>query len=415
MSHPGYDPHNPANWQQPRKSSGTGVVVGVVLGCCCLPILLIVGFGIYFYVQYAPMLSGEKSFMAGMLPDPQVSIGSPLGWQEPLGRSNMMSSSLVSGNFDGQGQAEALVIGMDMPSSSDILKNMRNPQASSYMLQIHQIDPSGQVRTQGSNNMVYFYQCLNWDYGNDGRDEIVSLVNGTGQAEIYDGKLQLLTSLAGGDAFYGNCSADVDGDGIAELVLADTNAGQASVYDCNGQLVSTLAISANGGSAVWGDTDGDGTDEMIITNETGGSAPLVVRRIGQADQPLEVNWPQAGWPIQTADVNGDGVDEIVSSGGGYLNIAPNSFVSLQYPAGYDNSGTCGPLYPVDIDGDGIREIATGGANYSMASALLIFDQTGQCIYYEEFGATVQGKCVITDAAGRDHLFVLTDNRLLLYP
>jgi hypothetical protein len=49
-----------------------------------------------------------------------------------------------------------------------------------------------------------------------------------------------------------------------------------------------------------------------------------------------------------------------------------------------------------------------------ASGLYIFDLSGALTYYEELGEVVHS-VVVAKEAGQDHMVVLTDTRLLVYP
>ena len=397
------------HYQQPKKPNYTGWIIG----CCVVPTVIGIGIAIWGAVWTARTLSGQNSFMSSMLPRAGVTTGTQLAWQEPLGRSHMLSPHMVCGDFDGDGAEEILLPGLSDMNPGQIMQQMQNPNAMHYMYNNVTVQADGSVSRQGTNSPVYFYDTTVWDYGNDGKDDIVDLWNSTGNAEVYDGKLNPLTSLSGGSMGFGTSTADVDGDGVLELVLTDANQTQQMVYDSAGTLLHTLQ-NGNSYNPVWGDIDGDGKDEQLIC-VMGGTNDLLVRHPDKQDVTIANVWPDYAWPTLTQDVDGDGRDEVFASHTGYYNPATASFTKFSYPLSYSADDPSRMVYPVDIDGDGIVEFATGGSNYSMDSALFIFDAAGNCTYHEEFGATVESKAVITDGKGRQHLVVLCDNRLLLYP
>ena len=102
------------HYQQPKKPNYTGWIIG----CCVVPTVIGIGIAIWGAVWTARTLSGQNSFMSSMLPRAGVTTGTQLAWQEPLGRSHMLSPHMVCGDFDGDGAEEILLPGRRMPQPS---------------------------------------------------------------------------------------------------------------------------------------------------------------------------------------------------------------------------------------------------------------------------------------------------------
>ena len=68
----------------------------------------------------------------------------------------------------------------------------------------------------------------------------------------------------------------------------------------------------------------------------------------------------------------------------------------------------------DLEGDGVKEIAVTASGFPFGNALLIFDASGNCKYYEEFGDVVWDIARLR-SGGQGHLVVQLTTRLLIYP
>ncbi|MEZ5337405.1 MAG: VCBS repeat-containing protein [bacterium] len=407
---------DPEGWRRelppPRKPN----YLPLIIGCFVIPLLAGIGGLIYGAMHFSRMMSGQTSMSAGMLPKPDVLVGTQLAWQEPLGRRMMMSPALLCGDFDGDGSEEALLPGLSNITSGNMFRSMNSAQQFSYSDVT--VLPDGSTLSSGTNSPLYMYRTAVWDYGNDGRDELVDLMAGTQmgseQVTVYDLQHQALVSLDG-SAGNGRACVDVNGDGALELVLSSSDGTKVLVYDSSGQLLHEMQTRREDYSPLWGDTDGDGCAELLFTRSGANGEILVRRRPEEQEELLSGIWQDSGWPVLAHDVDGDGCEELFSSTGAYLNVGSGAYTRLNFPAQSNTMGGVSRIVPVDIDGDGKREYATGSGGYGMDSALHLFDDAGTCLYYEEFGAMLEQMDVITDGQGREHLVILLDNRLLLYP
>ncbi len=124
--------------------------------------------------------------------------------------------------------------------------------------------------------------------------------------------------------FYGEldiASADIDGDGLDEIVVAQGKGGTplVKIFDRSGNLLHSFYAYFEGykyGIRVSaGDIDGDGIDE-IITGTMAGLAP--VARAFKADGTMIKSFYaydksfRGGIDVAAGDVDGDGIDEIVT-------------------------------------------------------------------------------------------------------
>jgi hypothetical protein len=113
-----------------------------------------------------------------------------------------------------------------------------------------------------------------------------------------------------------------------------------------------------------------------------------------------------------ADLNGDGVAEIVSSYG-YRDVAAEDYVSFKEPTALSGQTMLREQhYPLDLDGDGLREVVFTPPGLSWITA---YGVDGACVYYEELGDVIFDSCTATAADGTAHLFVLTSERLIRWP
>jgi len=193
---------------------------------------------------------------------------------------------------------------------------------------------------------------------------------------------------------------DVDGDGVDEIITGPGPGGgpQIMVFEVDGTLVKQFfAYSSSDTQGIFvaaGDTDGDGVDEIIVSPEAGGNGEV---------RWFEMNGEQDGFikpygenpvslRVASGDTDGDGVDEIiVGTGSGHqptvsIFTGTGTFVDSfeAYATTYDKG-----IYVEagDLDGDGVDEIVTG-TDYGGGPHVRVFKSDGTVsasfFAYDEF-------------------------------
>ena len=230
------------------------------------------------------------------------------------------------------------------------------------------------------------------DTDGDLQEEIIT-APGPGMAPIIrvfdlNGKLEK-EFLVYGSAFRGGVNlavGDLDGDNVDEIVVVPEGGGGPNVrifgyrnnsYQPTTQNFMAYAATFRGGvSLTTGDLDGDGKDEIITAPLSGGGPqlrvfgfrngvfrPVILGLMAYADS------FRGGVTLGTGDINGDGLDEIItgiaSQGGPQLRVfgrKTNGTIGLINPgfmalAGDFRGGIV--VTAADLDGDGIQEIVAG--------------------------------------------------------
>jgi hypothetical protein len=192
---------------------------------------------------------------------------------------------------------------------------------------------------------------------------------------------------------------DVTGDGIPDLVTAAGLGGGPNVKVFDGTDFTNIAgffayePSFNAGVYVAvGDVNGDGVDEIITGTGFGGGPLVRVFNAAGIDQGAFFPYDSAfrgGVRVAAGDVNGDGVDEIITAPGptggpdvrvlsfpGFTDIERFFALSPDYREGiFVTAG--------DMDGDGKAEIAVGPSE-TAASQVTIVRSNGQTVSVSVF-------------------------------
>ena len=181
--------------------------------------------------------------------------------------------------------------------------------------------------------------------------------------------------------------SDIDGDGKPEIISTDPKGdkGIFQMWDTEGNLISkfTLSDAAHGAPRI-ADIDGDGIDDFIIAQADG--KVLVCDKDGKPKK----GWPfeLKDYGIYSAptiiDIDGDGTPEIVytANNGSYSDEKSGCIVVLNKNGsvveGYPKyiGKTVAPLTFADLDGDGVMEIiAAGGIGFTGPQLHLIKTET----------------------------------------
>jgi len=224
------------------------------------------------------------------------------------------------------------------------------------------------------------YNIAAGDINNDGKDEIIlaSVRRDDGNLLIYDNEGNLINQITPYyEGFSGGVSVavgDVDGDGKEEMVIGAGPGGssQVRILDLNGQEIlgpGFFAFGVNnyrGISVATADIDGDGKDEIVVGSGYGQKAEVkIFDYTGKVKSKFFVNDYRSlyGVKVSSVDLSGDGYDEILVSAsyGGKTKFAvylANGTLLDEISAYNDKLDSGLSAIGMDIDGNGTGEIIT---------------------------------------------------------
>ncbi|MBT3230491.1 L,D-transpeptidase family protein [Candidatus Uhrbacteria bacterium] len=235
------------------------------------------------------------------------------------------------------------------------------------------------------------------DLGGDGVDEIV-LGAGPGLAPLVslyrqDGSM-IASFYAYAESFTGGVNValgDVDDDGEIEIITGAMFGGgpHVRVFDSYGNLESEFFAydsSFRGGvNVAAGDVNNDGVAEVITgAGITGGPHVKVFTSSGEMLTEIFTasSIENTGAVVATADVNGDGDDEIITGRAGYSDTRVQLFDwkddALMYVLAIDafeDNHYGVNVFGGDIDGDGMEEIGVGTKGGE--SKIVFYEMTGR--------------------------------------
>lgn len=196
-----------------------------------------------------------------------------------------------------------------------------------------------------------------------------------------DGTLAPQRPFATAQAPYALAMADINGDGrpdIATVSFVD-NSANVLLGQGDGTLGEPLRVPAGRGAGViaLGDMDGDGRPEIVTANFFEDTVSVLPGRgDGTFSTPSVAPLTTANlrpYGAATADLNGDGLTDIVTATKGdnsvsvLLGNSDGSFRTKQsFPAGLNPNG----LAVADVSGDGIPDVVTANYTDNTASVLL---------------------------------------------
>lgn len=265
-----------------------------------------------------------------------------------------------------------------------------------------------------SDNMVV---CA-WDYNKDGSDElVVTRTEFVGEGEgrelssttiVMDASGTEYLTFPGGTSF-GIVTADLDGDGQMELLVGrkSGSSGKSELHAINGKGISIWSSSDIFAGMIWvaGDLDGDGRDELIGSSKQARDSGLPnLRAFGMDQQPNVVktlqDLEQYGNPMFAADLNADGIYEIICS---QLAVVSSDapVAKLEQPHGWTAQYITWDIGDEMQDYDmnsrkTLLAIAGESDDDRQKDSLLIWDYAGELVYQESFGEELVHVYVVQD-------------------
>ncbi len=176
-------------------------------------------------------------------------------------------------------------------------------------------------------------------------------------------------------------AADIDGDGRDDLLVAYGK--EVRVFDHTGSLLPGWPQTVAGpgrednitqSSIAAGDVNGDGAPEIVVATAYGRVF------VWSGDGTLLPGWPRSlgYFHVAVADIDGNGVDEIVSILGVRVNVVDAGGVALPgWPVSFPGAGYIQSPAIGDVDGDGKVEVALVGNE--TPSNLFLLSSTGQVL------------------------------------
>ena len=351
------------------------------------------------------------------VPKAGVRNGKPFAWRNIGAALSSMPAGIGVGNFDGDKDDEVLLSDFDK-------------------FRIVELDGS---IADTPLSLGFTAEWVAWDCDRDGVKDVVAEETRPGktigspnsqETNIYNlaGK-----KLAHTDWLFPSTIdaplADFDGDGWEELVLGspyptllkrDQESKALQVYGKDGKLAWRWNHDYHPWFMRLADTNANGSMELLISSGgeidalEGKSTVLKLDITGQSEPFFE--------PYAAGDWTGDGRADLFYGDAevGILDMATHKVQSLAYPPPYkksqvhiDNTFNKSVICKDFLPAAGNELLILPGVDVT-ASALLIYGHPGQLEYYEEFGEPLKDIYIVKGPKGQ-HLLVLTDSRILVYP
>ncbi|WP_180541461.1 FG-GAP-like repeat-containing protein [Nevskia soli] len=213
-------------------------------------------------------------------------------------------------------------------------------------------------------------QVITGDFNGDGHLDIAALTNGVvvflGNG---DGTFQPpLAPLEPDSQFFIAALGDFNNDGVPDLVAVTD--GQTNIYLGNGdgtfQFFESLAVQT--GQVVTGDFDGDGNTDIALSGQVLGVSGLFIffgNGSAEFSSVTISTTPTEYFALATGDLNGDGIDDLVSQTKAYpdpylLQVIPGSKSrTFSLPAPISSDSESSSIFVADFNGDGKLDVMAG--------------------------------------------------------
>ena len=239
---------------------------------------------------------------------------------------------------------------------------------------------------------VVWYPAPTIDLDGDGRDELILSPARHADGTLLNPTLAIPVLAADPAQAPGAVAvADLDADGQPDFVVADNR----SIYASNAQgLLAGFPVPTPDNSAggpiypVIGDVVGDGTPKIIVptvawSNGAGYLAVHVLSNRGIELRSLPTTEPVTNHIVALADLDGDGIPEIVASTGTTVYAWKGDGTMLPgWPVSLGAGVIAGSVAVGDVDGDGYPDVALISGTYINGAApraglLHVYDRLGR--------------------------------------
>jgi len=289
-----------------------------------------------------------------------------------------VSLGLVAGNFDGNGATSIVA------TSTVLISPGANPGNLKVLLSTGPGAFAAPVLASDGNDPLYLASA---DLNGDHLPDVVSASYTDGQLAVFLNNTQSPGTFAAPQLLNSPGAsqvaiADMNGDGLPDLVSADFNVSL-FIQSAPGTFAAPVALYPGGANWVaLGDLNGDGIPDVALADAVGVKVLMHTGAAGATTYAAPVSvftqtpnaYVTGGNLIAIADVNGDGLNDLVITDPGPTGCtAPTVSVLLQdaahpgaflAPVSYPFD-TCNPARSIlvtDVNGDGRPDILIGGEN-----------------------------------------------------